>query len=74
MKARTAFSAMAEKYGVSVGTMVYAWILKHPTKAMPLVGSGKLNRLDEAIAALEVDVSLEDWYQLYAASGQRVVR
>lgn len=74
VKARTAFSAMAEKYGVSVGTMVYAWILKHPTKAMPLVGSGKLNRLDEAIAALEVDVSLEDWYQLYAASGQRVVR
>ena len=65
---------MAEEKGISVNTLVYAWILRHPVGAMPLVGSSKLTRLDEAIAALDVELSQEDWFKIYRASGQMVVR
>ena len=72
--ARRVFSAMAEKYGVNISTMIYAWILNHPIQAMPLVGSGKLSRLDDAISALDIAVEREDWYKLYTASGQMAIR
>lgn len=72
--ARNRFSKMADKKGVSLSTMVYAWILYHPMKAMPLVGSSKLERLDEAIAALDVKLEHSEWYELYTASKQKVLR
>lgn len=43
-------------------------------KAMPLVGSSKLERLDEAIAALDVKLEHVEWYELYVASKQKVLR
>ncbi len=73
-RTRSVLAGMAEKYGVSISTVVYAWILKHPVKAMPLCGSGKIQRLDEAVKALDVDIEREDWYKIYAASGQKTIR
>lgn len=74
VRARTVLESMAEEKGISVNTLVYAWILRHPVGAMPLVGSSRLSRLDEAIAALDVELSREEWFKIYRASGQMVVR
>ena len=54
--------------------IVYAWIMYHPVGAMPLVGSSKLDRLDLAIRALDVKLEHYEWYQIYVASGQQVLR
>lgn len=74
VKARTKFSEMANEKGVSVSTLIYAWIMYHPVQAMPLVGSGKIERLDEAIKALDVKLKHVEWYELYVASGQKILR
>lgn len=74
VNARAVLVPMAAEKGISVNTLVYAWILRHPVGAMPLVGSGKLSRLDEAIAALDVELSQEDWFRIYRASGQMILR
>ncbi len=75
VKALKVFSDIAKQHGESVETIVYAWLLYHPAKVLPITGSGKLERLDMAIRALE-EVRLQhwEWYKLYAASGQQVLR
>ena len=42
--------------------------------ALPIVGSGKLERLDEAIAALDLKLDRIDWFKVYRASGQQIIR
>lgn len=73
-KAMKVISRLAEKYGVEPAVIVYAWIMYHPVGAMPLVGSSKLDRLDLAIRALDVKLEHNEWYQIYVASGQQVLR
>ncbi len=74
VKAREKFSEIAKEKGVLVETLVYAWIMYHPVGAMPLAGSSRLARLDNAIAALKVELEHAEWYELYVASGQKTLR
>ena len=59
---------LGAQHGVSVATMAYAWILRHPSKPWPITGSGRLQALQEAVAALNIKVSREDWYRVWQAS------
>lgn len=65
---------IAERHNVAPDTIVYAWLLYHPVGALPIVGSSKLERLDAAIKALEVKLAHHEWYEIYVASGQQVLR
>ena len=59
---------IAQRHGVEAEVVAYAWLLYHPVKAMPIVGSSKLSRLDSAIKALEVKLERWEWYEIYTAS------
>ena len=48
--------------------IVYTWLLKHPSNIIPVVGSGKPDRIRSAVDALSVDMSLEQWYRIYIAA------
>lgn len=74
VKTRAVCDELARKYGVSQNTIIYAWLLNHPVGALPLVGSHKLERLEEAISALDLRLNREDWYRIYTASGQQKIR
>jgi predicted oxidoreductase len=50
-----------------VDKIIYAWLLKHPSTIIPVVGSGKIERIKYAVDALDVDMSLEQWYKIYIA-------
>ena len=57
----------------SIAKVVYAWLLNHPAKILPIVGSGKIERIKQAIDALEIKLTTEQWYKIYIASlGQEV--
>lgn len=73
-KTRAVLEELAAKYGVSPATIVYAWLMEHPMGALPIVGGQSLARLDEAIAALDLQLERPDWYRIYAASGQQKIR
>jgi len=51
-----------------IATIAYAWILKHPIKALPIVGSGKIERLQQAVDALDIELSREQWFEIFIAS------
>lgn len=74
VKAMTKIREIAERHKEEPDTIVYAWLMYHPVGAMPIIGSGKAERLDLAIKALDVKLEHYEWYEIYAASGQQVLR
>ncbi len=73
-KTRVVCEELGKKYGVGASTIVYAWLLNHPVGCMPIVGSSKIERVQEAIDALDLKLEIQDWYHLYTASGQQILR
>ena len=53
---------------VPVDKVIYAWLLKHPVAMMPVVGTGKIERIKSAVNALDIDMTLEQWYKIYIAA------
>jgi predicted oxidoreductase len=56
------------KHGISVVSAAYAWILRHPSRPILVTGTGRAQALGEAVAALKVQISAEDWYRVWQAS------
>lgn len=63
-RVRTVLEALGRQHQVSVATMAYAWILRHPSRPVPITGSQRLESLQEAVAALSLPLAAEDWYRL----------
>ncbi len=63
----------SEKYQSQDWQIVLAWLLLHPAKVFPIIGSTTPERIIGATKALELDYSREDWYRLFEArNGQSV--
>lgn len=60
---------LAEKYNVTNNTIVIAWILRHPAKMQPVTGTMNLTRIKEIFKASEINLTREEWYELYRAAG-----
>lgn len=73
-KVRSVLRTLAEKYAVDESTIVYAWLMYHPVGALPISGSNKALRLEQAVKALDIKLEHREWYQIYTASGQKVLR
>ena len=52
----------------SIDKIIYAWILNHPAGILPIVGSGKLERLQFAIDSLSIKLTREQWFKIYTTS------
>ncbi len=67
-RVRAALEALGRARGVSAATAAYAWILRHPSRPHPITGSGRVEALREAVAALPLRLSAEEWYGIWQAS------
>jgi len=64
-----ALSEVAEELNVKIiDKVIYCWLLKHPASIIPIAGTGKIERIRHAVEALNIDMSLEQWYKIYTAS------
>lgn len=68
LRVRAEMVAMAQRYGVSLTTLAFAWVLRHPSRPYPITGSGRIESLRESVAALDVQLDAEDWYAIWTAS------
>jgi aryl-alcohol dehydrogenase (NADP+) len=59
-------SQLAEDKGISNATLAYAWLL-HKGVTAPIVGASKLPQLDQAVAALDVQLTAAEIQSLEAA-------
>jgi predicted oxidoreductase len=58
----------ARSRGVTRAVVALAWLLKHPSGILPVVGSTHPERIRAAVRATEMDLSREEWYRLLAAA------
>jgi len=59
---------IAEARGVSRTVIALAWLLRHPSKIVPIVGSNNPERIRAAVRATEIILTREEWYQLFTAA------
>ncbi len=48
--------------------IIYRWLLMHPSGIIPVVGTSNSTRLENAVNALDIDLSLEQWFRIYTSS------
>lgn len=63
---------IAEKNNVTPEAVAIAWILRHPAKIQPIVGTTNPKRLRNICKASQVELSREEWYGIYKAAGHRI--
>jgi predicted oxidoreductase len=68
VRTRATMLDIAERRGVSLTTLAFAWILRHPSRPHPITGSGRMVNLQDAVKALDVSLDAEDWYAIWTAS------
>jgi predicted oxidoreductase len=68
MRVREALSAVGARHGVSIATMAFAWLLRHPSRPVPVAGSRRIDAMQEAVAALSVSLDAQDWTEIWSAS------
>ena len=72
-KVNAALDKIAKVHGVSRPAIALAWLLKHPSRIVPIVGSTNPENIREAARAAEVELSRDEWYRLLeAARGERL--
>lgn len=57
---------VAEKKGVSRAQIALAWVLQQKGITAPIIGTSKMSHLDEAVAALDIELSKEEMAYLEA--------
>ena len=67
VRVRKALEAVGTRRGVSLATMAFAWLLRHPSRPIPVAGSRRIEAMREAVAALDVKLDAQDWTEIWAA-------
>ena len=68
-----ALDRVAEAQGLSRAAVAYSWIMAHPARAIPIVGSQNVERVAELADAFKVEWTRQDWYDVLVASrGERL--
>ncbi|WML50544.1 aldo/keto reductase family oxidoreductase [Neobacillus sp. PS3-34] len=66
---RRVLTEVGEETGVdSVDKLMYAWLLNHPARIIPIVGSGKIERITAAAESVKIKLSREQWFKIWIAS------
>ncbi len=64
---------LAVRESVSRTSVALAWILAHPSRPIPIVGTQRPERIRESLEAFRVHLSRSDWYAVLVASqGERL--
>ena len=70
---RETLDSIARDYGVSRTIVAIAWLLKHPARIIPVVGTARPEHIRETAQAYKLHLSREEWYRLLeAARGERL--
>ncbi|HEY3405074.1 MAG TPA: aldo/keto reductase [Ohtaekwangia sp.] len=52
------------QYQATSAQMALAWLLKHPSRIFPVIGTTKPDRIIESARALNIDLDVQDWFEM----------
>ncbi|HRJ69626.1 MAG TPA: aldo/keto reductase [Beijerinckiaceae bacterium] len=74
LRVRPVLEALRAKHGAEdIGSIALAWLLMHPSRPVPVLGSTRIDRIAAATGALDVRLDRQDWFAIHeAAMGEPV--
>ena len=69
----SALSNVASQNNVDETAVAIAWLLAHPSRILPVLGTNSLERIKSMSAALDVKMDRQTWYEIYTAALGREV-
>ena len=67
-RVRTLATTLALKYEVSIDVFLLAWILKHPSRILPVCGTTDKTRIAKLMGATSINMELQDWFAVWVES------
>ncbi|EOI5817807.1 aldo/keto reductase family oxidoreductase [Cronobacter malonaticus] len=52
----------------TIEQVVYAWVMRLPSRPLPIIGSGKIERVQSAVGALSLEMSRQQWFRIRKAA------
>ena len=72
-KLKMVVDRLKNKYGCTDYELLICWLLNHPSKIHPVIGTTKPDRIKKSIKSLKIQIDLIDWFELLEAHlGMRV--
>ena len=69
----SALSKVASENNVDETAVAIAWLLAHPSRILPVLGTNSLKRIKGMSDALDVKMDRQTWYEIYTAALGREV-
>ena len=64
--------AMAAAKGVTNTAIVLAWLLRHPARMQPILGTSNPQRVKDSCKACEITLTRPEWYEIYLGAGNKL--
>jgi predicted oxidoreductase len=65
---RPVLADVAQAYNTTPLVIILAWLMRHPSKIMPIYGSTRPEAIKESVKAAEITLDRESWYRLWHAA------
>lgn len=66
---RDELAAVAQEIGAdTIEQVVYAWVMRLPARPLPIIGSGRIERVRAAVRALSLELSRQQWFRIRKAA------
>jgi len=66
---RDELQAVAGEIGAqTIEQVVYAWVMRLPSQPLPIIGSGKIERVRSAIHSLSLEMTRQQWFRIRKAA------
>ncbi|QYK04768.1 aldo/keto reductase [Shewanella zhangzhouensis] len=69
VRVRALLTEIQEQTGADdLSQLVYAWVRMHPSRPLPIIGSGNVERIKSALASNHIVLSRQQWFSIWQAS------
>jgi len=65
-------NAVAVSRGVTNTAIAIAWLLRHPARMQPIIGTTNPTRVKDSCKASDVKLTRQEWYDIYLAAGNKL--
>jgi predicted oxidoreductase len=65
-------NTIAASRGVTSTAIAIAWLLRHPARMQPILGTTNPTRVKDACKASDVKLTRQEWYDIYLAAGNKL--
>jgi predicted oxidoreductase len=63
---------IAANRDVTNTAIAVAWLLRHPARMQPIIGTTNPGRVKDVCKASEVMLTRQEWYNIYLAAGNKL--